>query len=293
MSDDDAVMGRLAAARAQLGPERRRAWNRAVRACQALTAAHKVVVLALADYADYADGTNAHPGQARLAEECALSGRAVCAALAAAQAAGLIEQTAPANVRTGRAAVYRLILPASITGTQLPVMDPMTGTYVPVDESMTGTYVPVDNPITGTLTTPSPERTFAPPSKHQQNTGVSPQSGTSPEPPPTDTHPRPRSRFCADHPRGYAGKCGNCANARTAFEAWQAADDTAAAERAAVDDLERRRRRRLIDRCPDCDDHGRVEIQTPTGDALVPCTHPRTADGRASDDGDQEGRAHG
>lgn len=290
MLDDDAVIARVADAHAHMGPERRRAWNRAVRACTAdvLTAAQKVVVLALADYADYQDGTNAHPGEVRLAEECGLTARAVRSALAAAQAAGLIAKTAPANVRAGRAAVYRLVLTNGMTGTAVPVVDAITGTAVPVDKPVTGTAVPVDNFITGTATTPSPERPFLPPSKHLPNTGVSPKPGTSPEPPITDTHQRPRSRFCADHPRGYAGSCGPCANARTAFNAWQTADDDAAAERAAVDDLERRRRRRLIDRCQDCDEHGRIEVQTPTGDALVPCTHPRIEDGQ-----DERGRAHG
>lgn len=294
-TDDDAATARLAAEHRHRAPERRRAWLRRVRGCADLTHAQRNVVCALGDYADYIHGTNARPGEANLADECGLSTRAVRGALAAAQKAGLIERTSPANPRTGRAAVYRLVgapTPEAadtaeedlITGTTVPVMDADTGTAVPVVDANTGTAVPVNNSNTGTVTSSIPEQPFLPPSKHHKNTGVLRTSGTSPEPWPATHTERPPSRFCDRHPMGYRGKCGDCANARTAFNAWQAAAAEADVAAAAVDDLERLRRRKQIDRCPDCDEFGRRDDGS--GECLIPCDHPRLDD-------DGQAHAHG
>lgn len=284
MSDtDDAVIARLTAVAGRLTPDRRRAWNRHVRGCTDLSAGQRLVVCALADYADYADGTNAHPGEVNLAAECGLTTRAVRGALARAQELRLIERTAAANVRTGRAAVYRLLPPPVITGTGVPVMDPdedpITGSSVPVMTPITGTCVPVDNSITGTYASPSPERTFLPPSQHLQTPGGLRNVSTSLEPTLTTHTNGPPSRFCWRHPMGYAGRCGDCGNARTARKAWDAAAAEADVAVSAVDDLERRRRRRLIDSCPDCrDDHGRVLVVDDVGERLVPCEHPQLSE---------------
>lgn len=277
---DEAVIARLTAIHSRLTPELRRAWNRRVRGCTELTTGQRLVVCALADYANYADGTNAHPGEVNLAAECGLTTRAVRGALARAQQLGFIERTAPANVRTARAAVYRLLPQPIITGTSVPVDNPadalITGSSVPVMTPITGSSVPVDNSITGTYASPSPERTFLPPSQHLKTPGVLPNASTSLEPAlTTHTHQAP-SRFCDKHPLGYRGPCGDCGNARTAFKAWQDAAAETDVAVAAVDDLERRRRRRLIDSCPDCrDDHGRVLVPVNGKEILVPCEHPR------------------
>lgn len=267
-----------------MSPEQRRLWIRRVLGCESLTAAQKNVLIALETYANYHDGTNAFPGEANLAEMCGLQVRAVNGALARGQELGLIEQTKPANSRAGLAAVYRLLPPLSA---------------VPDEASTTGMAVPVDNSTTGMAThhdrhgqTPRPAwprrhdrhghaahppSTLQAPSKHQL---VVSESGTSPAPWPPAPHTNPvRSRFCDEHPQGTRGKCPHCANARTAFEAWQAAEAERDVALAAANDLDRRRLRNLADACPDCygssrvsaDEDGTVNID---GDYTVRCTHP-------------------
>ncbi|MFN3005120.1 hypothetical protein [Mycolicibacterium wolinskyi] len=257
-----------------------------------LTAAQKTVLVALETYADYRDGTNAHPGQSNLAEMCSLTTRAVQDALARGIELGLIECTAPANPRASRAAVYRLVFAESTTGTAVLVNEPITGTAVPVNNSTTGTAVrvnnsttgtavPVNNSITGTATQPSPEQRFAPPRQSPKLLGVLRNGGTSPEPRITDTHTTPPSRFCDAHPRGYRGKCPDCANARTAFEAWQADQAAFDVEIANAAVLANRHRRQLIANCELCDDFGRISITDDDdggrNEKLVPCDHPPSA----------------
>lgn len=177
--------------------------------------------------------------------------RAVRTALDRGKALGLIQQTQPANPKAHKAAVYRLVVP------------PVTGV---TGERSTGTGVPVDNFSTGTVASVLPERTFLPPEPYTNNLGVLRNSGTSPEAGP-DTHTiDPPSRFCDRHPQGTRLPCGDCANARTAFKAWQGAEAErdAAAELAA--ESAKRHRRKLIDACPDCDDFGRL-------DDLSDCPH--------------------
>lgn len=93
---------------------------------------------------------------------------------------------------------------------------------------------------------------------------------------PDSTHtPTP---FCDKHPNGTRDRCGDCANARRAFDAWKV--DQADREREATEAVEADRRtiREAIDDCPDCDDFGRL-------DDLTPCPkHPNFGEGR---------RAHG
>ncbi|CAN5144927.1 hypothetical protein BH11ACT6_BH11ACT6_34660 [soil metagenome] len=129
-------------------PDQRRLWIRRVLGCPDLTAAQKTVLIALETYADYYDGTNAHPGEINLAEMCGLKVRAVNGALARGQELGLIQQTSPANSRTGRAAVYRLLPPLAA----VPTAAATTGTAMPVDNVTTGTAMPVNEPTTGTAT---------------------------------------------------------------------------------------------------------------------------------------------
>lgn len=152
--DDESFLAHVADIQRREAPERRRQWIRRVLGCADLSAAQRNVLLALETFADYLDGSNAHPGETNLAEICGLTTRAVRTALSRGCELGLIKKTANENPRASRAAVYRLVLSG----------EPITGTAVPVKEPITGTAVPVNNSITGTATTPSPERPFRPPS---------------------------------------------------------------------------------------------------------------------------------
>ncbi len=253
-----------------MNPEQRRQWMRLVLSYDrsVLTGAQKTVLVALEMYADYRDGTNAYPGEENLAADTGLTTRAVRDAMKRARDIGLIVRTALENPKAGKAAVYRLSMPAT-TGTSIPVDNSTTGPAIPVETVTTGTATHHHRnshvATTGTVVPP----TLPAPSNHQL--GVS-DWGTSPEQLLADTHTdRPPSRFCDDHPRGYRGSCGACGNARTAFNAWQADRTAQDVAIAAAEDRERRTRRQLIEACHaaggPCDDFGRL-------DDLTPCDHP-------------------
>lgn len=65
-----------------------------------------------------------------------------------------------------------------------------------------------------------------------------------------DPNAPPPSRFCEKHPSGTRDACRDCEAARKAFEAWERDRDIAAAAR-------RAEIRTAIDKCRDCDQHGR------------------------------------
>ena len=254
-------------------PDQRRKWVRRVIGSDDLTSTQKNVLLALETYANYRDGTNAHPGEIKLAEDCGITTRAVRTALKRCRELGLIEQTADENPRAHLAAVYRIVIL------------PTTGTAVPVNNSTTGTAVPVNNSTTGTATSPPPEQRFLPPESFTGTTRVLPQSGTSPEPLAAVAHTSQRpSRFCANHPIGTEKRCPDCANAREHQKAWDAqaaANDVAVA---AANDFARRRQLQLISECPlRCrENSGMVEVLADDGITtleLKRCDHglPRVA----------------
>lgn len=285
--DDKSFLAHVADIQRREAPERRRQWIRRVLGCTDLSAAQRNVLLALETFADYLDGSNAHPGETNLAEICGLTTRAVRTALSRGCELGLIKKTANENPRASRAAVYRLVLSGEpITGTAVPVKEPITGTAVPVNNSTTGTAVPVYNPITGTAVPVynSHHRnghdtitgTAVPPTKScTNNSGVLRNSGTSPEPRITeDTHPEPPSRFCDEHPMGTRDNCGNCANARTAFNAWQAHQAVRDVEIAQADT--RRRHEQRIN-CPWC--HG-TNLRDIGDDLVEKCDHQRPPQAR-------------
>lgn len=213
--------------------EDRRKWTRLVLRMPSteLSASCKTVLLALEGYADYRDGTGAHPGEENLSKAADVNVRTVRRALATARALGLIEQTSAANSKAGKAAEYSLTLPG-IAGVT-------TGHPSPVETVHDRTNASL-RPDTGVL----------PPKPYTNNLGVLRNSGTSPAPRIAgDTHPDRFSRFCAEHPQGTPDDCGKCANARTAFNAWQAHQ----AERdvqIAQSDAQRRREQRA--NCPWC-----------------------------------------
>lgn len=140
----------------------------------ALSPSQKLVLLMLETFADYQDGTNAHPGIQVLAEMCGLTTNAVGTALRRGRLLGLIERTDVANRGGGKADVYRLVL----TPTAIGASSPVTPTAVGVTAA---DYPNGDDAITPTATTRLPQRPLVPPTQDQLNINErSPQPGTSP-----------------------------------------------------------------------------------------------------------------
>lgn len=235
--------------------ENRRKWTRLVLRMPSaeLSASCKTVLLALESYADYRDGTGAHPGEENLSKAADVNVRTVRRALATGRALGLIEQTSAANSKAGKAAEYSLTMPGIAdvtTGHPSPVDNSTTGHPSPVNSSTTGHPSPVETVHDRTNATPRPDTGVLPPKPYTNNLGVLPNSGTSPAPRiAQDTHPDRLSRFCDEHPLGTPDDCGKCANARTAFNAWQA-QQVQRDVQIAQSDAQRRREQRT--NCPWC-----------------------------------------
>ena len=151
------------------------AWRRCVIGMPDLTPVRKLVLLALETFADYRDGSNAHPGIEALAAMCNLTARAVRDALNSGRDLGLIERTELANRRRGKSDVYRLLS----TGTVIPPEVRSTGTAVPPESSVWGNRH-VDSG--GTATSILGEPPFPPPTQAptQAPRGESPEPGTAP-----------------------------------------------------------------------------------------------------------------
>lgn len=205
----------------------RRDWRTAVFKLgpKELTAAQKVVLLALETFADYPEGTNARPGVARLAGMCCLDERTARFALKAGQDLKLIEQTRRANPKRGLAAIYRL----------LPQPD-STGSGDPVEEISTGSGDPLDTPFNRIEAAFLPDRNAA-------STG-------STDPPTNPLAPREGTKGggselrCARHrDDAHPPPCHDCKRVREQTTA------TFDAQRAAI--------RQAIDACDDCDEYGR------------------------------------
>ena len=94
--------------------EQRREWRRYVFRCSDLTIGQRLVLLALETFADFPEGTNAHPGNDLLAEMCGFGTTEVENALRQGRKLRLIEKTARQNPKRGLAVVYRL-LPVSFS----------------------------------------------------------------------------------------------------------------------------------------------------------------------------------
>ena len=139
-----------------------------------LSPSQKLVLLMLETFADYRDGTNAHPGIQVLAEMCGLTTNAVGTALRRGRDLDLIERTDVANRGGGKADVYRLVL----TPTAVGATSPFTPTAVGVTAV---DYPNGDEAITPTATTRLPQRPLVPPTQDQLNIKEgSPWPGTSP-----------------------------------------------------------------------------------------------------------------
>ncbi len=254
-----------------MGPEQRRHWVRIVLAHRELTAAAKTVLLALETFANYEDGTNAHPGEERLAEMVGGLGlRAVQLAMKRGRDLGLIVRTAPANPKAHLAAVWRLTFPPTedgSTGTDVRVEDIYTRTVVQVETPSTRTDVRVETANTRTTDRQYPNahdgstrtsvRTtlHAPSLKHPPVVEISGGRGTQVG----ASDPRPH---CPEHDENSDEPCRKCERRRKwddAHPGWRERDE-----------LERKRRiREIATNCPVC--HGTHWI--PDTNPAVRCTH--------------------
>lgn len=89
--------------------EQRREWRRYVLGCKDLTTGHRLVLLALETFTDFPEGTNAYPGNNRLADTCGFGTTQIENALRRGRELKLIEMTTRQNPKRGLAAVYRLL----------------------------------------------------------------------------------------------------------------------------------------------------------------------------------------
>jgi hypothetical protein len=87
----------------------RAAWKRYVMGCPALQHTERLILLALETFADFADGTGAHPGWAALADICNLSRSETLDAMKKGRDLNLIERTARGARKLGHADTYRLV----------------------------------------------------------------------------------------------------------------------------------------------------------------------------------------
>lgn len=259
--------------------ENRRKWMRLVLRMPTaeLSASCKTVLLALESYADYRDGTGAHPGEQNLAEAAGVDVRTVRRALAAGRSLALIKQTAAANPKAGKAAEYSLTLPGQpggSTGHACPVNNSTTGQASPVNNSTTGHDSPVETGHHRTGMSFQPDTGVLPPKPYTNNLGVLRNWGTSPAPHiAEDTHTAQPSRFCDEHPLGTPDDCGKCANARTAFNAWQAHQAGIDVE---ISEAASRRRHQLRVNCPWCQGTNWL----PDTEPAIKCDHQDPSVGR-------------
>lgn len=260
--------------------DNRRQWTRLVlrMPCKELSSTHKTVLLALEGYADYRDGTGAHPGEQNLSEAAGVDVRTVRRALAAGRSLGLIQQTAAANPKAGKAAEYSLTLPAAGEGS--------IGQASPVNSSTAGHTSPVNNPTAG-HTSPvetghhrtemsfQPDTPVLPPKPYTNTQGGLRNSGTSPAPVELPQTPQPPSRYCRLHPHGTDENCWGCGEAGREFRAWQAQQ---AAIDVAVEKSTRRQRQDLRTNCVHCG--GSNWITDDNGEPIRKCDHQPPPRGR-------------
>ncbi|WP_420812221.1 helix-turn-helix domain-containing protein [Mycobacterium kyogaense] len=285
MTDDNSDVSTGVQRRSQdtpVSPNARRVWRERVYASD-LTGDQKVVVLALAEHANFSDGARAYPGVDRLARMCGLKERAVRYALRRAEELHLIEKTGAANGRRGVTNVYRI----QTTGTAVPPVGrnhrhahaggpgETTGTYVSEPPART-------RQTTGTAMPPTNKRPIQLPGEGITTRGTSPADALAGDDPPTTlSGPAVQSalphqanlqdgsasdleppRFCPQHPAGTHASCPPCGDHRRRHKAWA--------------DRQRRRirggsqaRAAAIAACLRCDEVGQIDL----GETVVNCTH--------------------
>lgn len=254
----------------EVTPEQRRDWRDYVLGAEALTLAQRIVLLALETFADYGDGTNARPGIERLVQKCGLTERAVETALKRGRELGLILRTANGFKR--HAAVYRLVpipdTPHSGAGQQADT--PHGGAGQNSHSPHGGAGQRSDSPHGGASLT----RTAVPPttSGPHQKRGLR-DGGTELDGPdayainPANGQPR------SANGNGLGTRCAK--HAHIAHDSWVSENcrDCAARRKAATaSEAERKHAAvQVIQDCPHCDDHGRVEIVSGGDEQLAPC----------------------
>ncbi|QZT60934.1 helix-turn-helix domain-containing protein [Mycolicibacterium austroafricanum] len=249
-----------------------------------LTPAHKLVLLALAQFSDYPQGTNARPGVEVLAEACGLGERVVLYALGAARRLKLIKQTQPANVKRGRAAVYQLLPALATTCTDVHLVDPNqvhahSRPGAQNDTNRCTSVHPTDSlpsqdrgvsPESGTaLGEPRPSSDDPPPKQSANGQTQTPAAAAASGAPPTavihtpagpvelplplnhwDTqYPEPAEPACSKHPVDTGVACHECGRARQRRPAWEAARDQWRRDRDTADGA-------WINACAECDEDG-------------------------------------
>jgi hypothetical protein len=130
-------------------------WERAIRRIE-MHPTRKLIAMMLATYANK-DGTNAHPGETRLAADCCIDVRSVRRHLAALRDLGLIVRTTVASTKgkRGVADSYDLTVPPSSTNHRTPVTGASaTNHRTPVTET-TGHPCPPTNKRTPSKRTPT------------------------------------------------------------------------------------------------------------------------------------------
>ncbi len=147
-----------------------RPWREYVLGCTELTPAERLVLLALAEFADWKSGADARPGVAHLAAMCGLKSRVVERALARGRELKLIEQVARANPRRNLAAVYRLVSVPDSTRTSVQVDEDSTRTSVQVESEFNPHETEVQPARNGvsTRTSVQPTQSLTPNQLHQR-----------------------------------------------------------------------------------------------------------------------------
>jgi len=249
--------------------KQRTRWRASVLGCVDLTAAHKVVLLALETFADYPAGTNARPGTERLAEMCNLKTRAVEGALQRGRDLGLIERTARANPKRHLAAVYRLVSTRTSVRVETDFnphetdFNPHVNAFLPARACTPPIHT---NPVT-----PRESAGDAGPDEPLDVEAVPDQADTLSL---LDADPDPEpEQFCAAHrPYGTGEKCPDCKTFRINHERWTERQSRAFAERAAP------RTTHDPAKCDNCDNHGwRLDHGGRDGDRPMKCNGQRKA----------------
>jgi hypothetical protein len=253
----------------------RRQWRKYVLGCTELTEAQRLVLLALSEFADWPEGTNAFPGVKVLAEMCGFQDRVVKTALSNGRRLNLIKETQRANPKRGWASVYKL-LPAPVSR--------CTTVHLETDFKVHETDFKVhENGFQGArddvsrCTTVPPTKPFntKPLNTGSKNTGGARASAAhelAPNPTLIADEENP-SPFCRAHqPLGPQGeKCPACGDARRSLAIVQAAKD----ER-----MQEEKKKAAWDQawCGLCDEKGWViEADGSVADPAIRCTHPQDA----------------
>lgn len=259
-------------------PEQRRAWRRRVFAESELTAAQKLILLALETFADYPEGTNARPGVAILAEMCSLKTRVVEAALHEGRRLDLIERTARANPKRGQAACYRLVstrtdmhVETGSTRTDMRIesgFQPARNEFQPARNGVsTRTLMQPTNPSTPIQNTEGAREARSPTGPEQASSAPAPPEQSA------NSNVVPRRARCSRHGHitddADVPPCFNCKREAEAM-------DKAERERQAAERQRRAAEYERIQRCPDC--RGGHWLLDQDGTPVTPavrCTHPK------------------